>query len=106
VGIKGMAHITGGGIPGNLVRILPNGCVAEIDTSAWEVPPIFSLIQETGNVETEEMFRTFNMGIGIILVVSSKNASKLTRDLTRAGERVFSIGEIVAGEKKVDLKLS
>lgn len=106
VEIKGMAHITGGGIEGNLVRILPKDCVAEIDTSAWEVHPIFNLIQKTGNVETDEMFRAFNMGIGMILVVSSKNASKLTKALTEAGEKVFSIGEIVAGEKKVELKLS
>ena len=104
--IKGMAHITGGGIEGNLVRILPKDCVAEIDTSAWEVHPIFNLIQKTGNVETDEMFRTFNMGIGMILVVSSKSASKLTKALTEAGEKVFSIGEIVAGQRKVELRLS
>lgn len=104
--IKGMAHITGGGIEGNLVRILPDNCAAEIDSSSWEVPPIFDVIQKAGKVERKEMFKTFNMGIGMILVVSSKNASKLRKDLTRAGERVFSIGEIVAGEKKVELRLS
>jgi len=106
VELKGMAHITGGGIQGNLVRVLPENCVAEIDASSWEVPPIFSLIQKAGNVETEEMFRTFNMGIGMILVASKTNADKLTKALTEAGEQVFSIGEIVLGDRKVELRPS
>jgi len=104
--IKGMAHITGGGIEGNLVRILPENCAAEIDSSSWELPPIFDVIAKAGKVERKEMFKTFNMGIGMILVVSNTNASKLTKAFTKAGEKVFSIGEIVAGEKKVELKLS
>jgi len=106
VEIKGMAHITGGGIEGNLVRILPENCAAEIDSSSWEVPPIFDVIQKAGKVERKEMFKTFNMGIGMILVVSNTNASKLTKALTEAGEKVFSIGEIFAGKRKVELRLS
>jgi len=106
VEVKGMAHITGGGIQGNLVRILPENCVAEIDASSWKVPPIFSLIQKAGKVERKEMFRTFNMGIGMILVVSNSNAPRLTKALTKAGEQVFSIGEIVVGERKVELRFS
>jgi phosphoribosylformylglycinamidine cyclo-ligase len=103
--VKGMAHITGGGMEGNLDRILPDNCDAEIDTSAWEVPPIFTLIQRTGNVETGEMFRTFNMGIGLIAVVSDTDAPKLASALTKAGEKVCSLGKIVPGKGKVNLKL-
>jgi phosphoribosylformylglycinamidine cyclo-ligase len=104
--IKGMAHITGGGIEGNLVRILPDNCLAKINTSSWELPPIFDVIQKAGKVERKEMFKTFNMGIGMILVASGEDVHNLEGALARAGQRVFSIGEIVAGEKKVELSLS
>lgn len=103
--IKGMAHITGGGMEGNLDRILPDNCDAEIDTSAWEVPAIFSLIQRAGNVETGEMFMTFNMGIGLLAVASEPDAPKLASALSKAGEKVYSLGEIVPGKGKVNLKL-
>jgi len=106
VEIKGMAHITGGGIEGNLVRILPENCAAEIDSSSWEVPPIFDVIQKAGKVERKEMFKTFNMGIGMILVASGEDVHNLEKALARAGERVFSIGEIFAGKRKVELRLS
>jgi len=106
VKVKGMAHITGGGIEGNLVRILPENCVAEIDSSSWEVPPIFDVIQKVGKVGRKEMFKTFNMGIGMILVASGEDLHDLEGALTKAGEEVFSIGEIVAGQRKVELSLS
>lgn len=101
--IKGMAHITGGGIPGNLIRILPEGCQARIDVSSWGTPRIFSFIQKTGNIKPEEMFRVFNMGIGIILVVPRRDGVKIISQLRRYGEKVFRIGEIVPGKKEVKL---
>ncbi len=75
--LKGLAHITGGGIPGNLPRILSDGVAARIDRSTWEVPPLFNLIQRTGDVDEAEMYRTFNMGVGMILVVAFDEADAL-----------------------------
>jgi phosphoribosylformylglycinamidine cyclo-ligase len=101
--IKGMAHITGGGIPGNLIRILPEDCQAKINVTSWRIPQVFNFIQKAGNIESEEMFRVFNMGIGLILVVSKKNAEKVKSDLQRYEEKVFRIGEIVSGKREVKL---
>jgi phosphoribosylformylglycinamidine cyclo-ligase len=101
--IKGMAHITGGGIEGNLIRILPERCQAKVDVSAWKVLPIFNLIQRVGDVKTEEMYKVFNMGIGLILVVSKNNAGKIKKELEKNGEKVYRIGEIVSGTKEVKL---
>jgi phosphoribosylformylglycinamidine cyclo-ligase len=101
--IKGMAHITGGGIPGNLIRILPEDCQARVDVSSWRIPQIFDFIQKAGNLESEEMFKVFNMGIGLILVVPKVDAEKIKRKLQIYGEKVFLIGEIVSGEKGVRL---
>jgi len=75
--IHGMAHITGGGMPGNVPRVLPEGLAARIDRSAWEVPPIFRLIQDTGNVLDDEMFRVFNMGIGLVVVAAQADVEKI-----------------------------
>lgn len=94
---KAMAHITGGGLPGNISRILPEGVGARIDTSSWTPPPIFELIQATGRVESEEMFRTFNMGIGFAVVVTPQSASDLLGNLSQAGGEAVAIGEAVAG---------
>ena len=101
--IKGMAHITGGGIPGNLIRILPEGCQARIDASSWRILPIFNFIQRLGNIEKIEMFRVFNMGIGLILVVSKNNIEKIKKELQRSGEKVFEIGKVVSGKREVTL---
>jgi len=101
--VKGMAHITGGGIQGNLIRILPEGCQAIIDVSSWEVLPVFNIIQRVGKVKTQEMYRVFNMGIGLILVVSKNNAGKIKRELERSGEKVYQIGKVVSGKKEVKL---
>ena len=79
--IKGMAHITGGGLPGNLSRILPEGLQAVIDASSWEIPPVFGLIEKLGPVARGEMYRTFNMGIGFALVVPPEEAGKLIKVL-------------------------
>src|SRR4051794_29475655 len=96
--IKGMAHITGGGITDNLPRVLPPGTDARVDLSAWTVPPIFRWLQESGGVPQDDMLRTFNMGIGLILAVSAGEADDVVRALADAGEPgARRIGTIVAG---------
>jgi len=95
--IKGLAHITGGGITENLPRILPEGIGAHVDRSTWQPPPLFQLIARHGGVEADEMYRTFNMGVGMIAVTSPENAGRLEAQLDEA----FRIGEIVAGERRV-----
>jgi phosphoribosylformylglycinamidine cyclo-ligase len=101
VPVLAMAHVTGGGITGNLPRVLPDGCQAVIDPRTWPVPPIFRVIQEAGRVEEGEMRRTFNMGIGYLLVVRPGDAGRAAQALTASGERVFDIGEIRAGVRSV-----
>ena len=101
--IKGMAHITGGGLPGNLVRILPSNCSAIIRKGTWEIPPIFGFLQERGRVESGEMFRVFNMGIGLVLVVSRDQVDAAVDVLTSSGESAPRIGEIVDGNGEVQL---
>jgi phosphoribosylformylglycinamidine cyclo-ligase len=91
------AHITGGGLPGNLPRVLPEGVQAVID-SGWDVPPVFRWLAEAGNVATEEMLKVFNCGIGMVLVV--RDADAATTILESAGERVFRLGRLVAGESR------
>jgi phosphoribosylformylglycinamidine cyclo-ligase len=94
--IKGMAHITGGGITENLPRILPSGVTARIDRSAWPVPPLFRWLQEAGHVPVEDMYRTFNMGIGLILAVSDRKVQVTLARLEEAGEiNAAVIGTIV-----------
>jgi len=101
--IKGIAHITGGGLPGNIVRILPDGCCARIYTQNWDVPPIFKLLQSEGNVEETEMYRVFNMGIGIVLILKPEDISAAIDSLNVLEETAFIIGEIECGEKGVKL---
>jgi phosphoribosylformylglycinamidine cyclo-ligase len=101
VPVLAMAHVTGGGITGNLPRVLPDGCQAVIDPRTWPVPLIFPVIQEAGRVEEGEMRRTFNMGIGYLLVVRPGDAGRAAQALTASGERVFDIGEIRAGVRSV-----
>ncbi len=100
--VQGMAHITGGGITENLPRILPRGMDAVVDLACWEVPPLFEHLRELGNVEQEEMFRTFNMGIGLIAVVPAEQVKKAKAILNRANERHYLIGKVVGrGSRKV-----
>lgn len=99
--IKGMAHITGGGIPGNLPRILPEGICANIRNGSWPVPAIFKVIEKMGNVSEEEMKRTFNMGIGYIMVVSEKGSIDVISLLNNAGFKAFIIGVIEKGGRSV-----
>jgi phosphoribosylformylglycinamidine cyclo-ligase len=96
-----MAHITGGGLTDNLPRILPAGRSAVIDTRAWRVPLLFRLIQEMGRVSDVEMRRTFNMGIGMIVVVSPRHASALEAHLRRRRERFFVVGDVQRGRRRV-----
>jgi len=92
--LRGIAHITGGGIPGNVPRALPDDLGARIDKRAWEVPPLFRLIQERGDVAEEEMYRTFNMGIGIVLAVAPEEVEGVRARLPEA----LVVGEVVKGE--------
>ena len=98
-----MAHITGGGLPGNVNRILSPKIDAKIDTSTWTVPPLFDLLQEAGNVDRDEMYQVFNMGIGYVLVVRPSFATSVVNQLERYGEKPTVIGEIVSGTGQVQL---
>jgi phosphoribosylformylglycinamidine cyclo-ligase len=101
VRVKGMAHITGGGIPGNLPRIFPKGVGAQIFSGAWPEQPIFGLIRKYGNVPDEDMRRTFNMGIGFIVVVSEEEKDKAIGILRKKGFPAYAIGQIRKGIKGV-----
>ena len=102
--VHAMAHITGGGLVGNIPRVLPDDCNAVIKKSSWDVAPIFDYLQKQGPVEDEEMFRVFNMGIGFVLVVSKDFADSVVKKLTKYGEMVYRIGTITAGKGNVVLK--
>jgi phosphoribosylformylglycinamidine cyclo-ligase len=97
--VRAMAHITGGGITENLARVLPEGCRAVIHREAWEVPPVFALIRDGGRVSDDEMRRTFNMGVGFVVVMGAEDAELAGQVLRESGERVFEIGEVIAGAR-------
>ena len=99
--ISALAHITGGGITENLPRVLPKGTAAVIEFGSWPVLPIFEHMQKLGNVPKEEMLRTFNMGLGMLLVIPGKKFKKAQSVLERAGEKFYTVGRIVKGERKV-----
>ena len=99
--LRGLAHITGGGLPGNLPRILPPGCAAEIQLSSWELPPLFGLLQRLGKLPVADMRRTFNLGLGMVLVVSQPERAAVLRHLRRGGEDPIELGQIVAGSRRV-----
>lgn len=102
--IHGMVHITGGGFYDNIPRILPENCAAEIDASAWPVPPVFTCLQAWGEVAWPEMFRTFNMGIGMMMIVPESEVTALEQHLADKGEKSYRIGRITAGAQEVILK--
>jgi len=102
--VKAMAHITGGGLVGNIPRVLPENLDVVLDRSTWQVPEIFAFLQEKGPIEDREMFRVFNMGIGFVLIVDKKAADGIKSYLAEAGESVFTIGHITAGNRKVMIK--
>ena len=99
--IRGMVHITGGGLVDNLPRVLPAGTAAQVKRGSWPVPPIFKFLQRTGRVEEHEMDRTFNMGIGMVLVVGPQETDTVEAHLRECGETHFRIGTVVAGEPAV-----
>jgi phosphoribosylformylglycinamidine cyclo-ligase len=101
--VSAMAHITGGGLVGNVPRVLPDGCRAVIRRGTWRPPPVFATLQGAGRVDDAEMFRTFNMGIGYVLIVPAVQVDGLKALLEREGERVAVIGEVVAGPRGVEL---
>ena len=101
--IKGIAHITGGGLIENIPRILPVGLSVEIKKHSWDVLPIFKLIQKIGQIEESEMYRVFNMGVGMVLIVGAQNLEPIKDALEKEGEKVFEIGKVVKGEKNVKL---
>jgi len=101
--IKGLAHITGGGLTDNIPRILPAGTAVEIEKGSWPVLPVFQLMQQIGNVSNAEMYRTFNMGVGMIIVTSQSNASVVKSHFQDRGEQVYEIGRVIQGEGQVNL---
>jgi phosphoribosylformylglycinamidine cyclo-ligase len=94
--VKGLAHITGGGLDENIPRVLPQGCDFTVDTSAWPRPPVFRWLQEAGDVSEAEMTRTFNCGIGMAVIVAASDSDSVAALLREEGETVYAIGEIVA----------
>jgi phosphoribosylformylglycinamidine cyclo-ligase len=100
--LKGLAHITGGGITENLPRVLPEGCRAEIDLRAWNVPALFQLLQARGQIPRDEMFRAFNMGIGLVLVCAPSETERIINSLVGNGEpHAVRIGVVVSGSREV-----
>ena len=97
VPIHGIAHITGGGLPGNIPRILPDNCDCRIDATAWPRPEIFQWLQSEGSIDDTEMLRTFNCGIGLVIIVSSDTAAQAHEMLKASGETVYRLGEVQAG---------
>jgi phosphoribosylformylglycinamidine cyclo-ligase len=103
VDVRGVAHITGGGLPGNLPRVIPEGLAAHIDSASWDRPAVFDWLQEHGGVSDEEMYRTFNCGIGMVIIVAPQDADRAREILTNAGEQTMAIGRIVSktGDERV-----
>jgi phosphoribosylformylglycinamidine cyclo-ligase len=106
--INGMVHNTGGGFIDNTPRVLPKGCKAVINKGTWNIPPIFPLLQRLGDISEEEMYRTFNMGIGLLVVINKDNVSDILHHFKAVGEEAFVIGEIVAldeeNEPRVEIR--
>ena len=101
--IKGLAHITGGGMTDNIPRILPEGCAVEIDKGSWPVLPVFNLMQKLGNVSEAEMYRTFNMGVGMVIVCAPQDRQTITLHLSDRTAKCFEVGRVVEGDRHVRL---
>lgn len=97
--LDGLAHITGGGISENIIRVIPDGLGLEIDLSAWEFPEVFKWLQSRGNIEEQEMLRTFNCGIGMVILVAEDSADEICQALSAADEAVFRIGRVTGHAK-------
>lgn len=103
VRVKTLSHITGGGLLENLPRVIPKNCNAVVDTNSWQWPEIFQWLQAQGNVETQEMYRTFNCGVGMVICVAQEDVDKSLSTLNAAGHSAWVIGRIVSGDNRVDL---
>jgi len=101
--IKGLVHITGGGFYDNLPRIIPKSCRCVISRNSWDIPPIFKVIKDIGHVEEKEMFRVFNMGIGMMIVVAEKETGEVLDRLAILGEKAYQIGVVEKRESNQDL---
>ena len=99
---KGLAHITGGGLTENIPRILPEGTGVEIQLGSWPVLPIFEVMQEIGNVAEAEMFRTFNMGVGMVIVGAPPEAAKIKAQVESSGEACYQVGRVTSGDQNVN----
>jgi phosphoribosylformylglycinamidine cyclo-ligase len=100
--VHGLAHITGGGLTDNLPRIVPDGLRARVKVGAWDVPPIFRLLAERGEIPEDDLWRTFNMGVGMVLVVPPKQLTKVFDTLRDGGCPGFPMGNVVAGDRGVE----
>ncbi len=99
--VNGIAHITGGGFIDNLPRMLPAGCSVEIDSNSWPTPPVFTVMQQLGQLDQHEMYRTFNMGVGLLLVVNHDKIEKVHQSINENGLKSYTIGQIIKGNKSV-----
>jgi len=102
--IKGLAHITGGGLTDNIPRILPEGTAVEIDKGSWPVLPVFKLMQLLGNVSEAEMYRTFNMGVGMVIVTSAEDRTAVESHLQQLSAPVYQIGRVINGRREVSIR--
>jgi phosphoribosylformylglycinamidine cyclo-ligase len=102
--IKGLAHITGGGLTDNIPRILPEGSAVEIDKGSWPVLPVFELMQQIGNVSEAEMYRTFNMGAGMVIVTAPENLESVKTHLQNQSATVYQIGRVIKGNREVSIR--
>ncbi len=100
-GVHAMAHLTGGGFYNNIPRVLPLECQVTVERRNWVVPPIFNLLQELGNIDLVEMHRTFNMGIGFVLIVAKEHGVEVVNKLQEFGETAWIIGEVHKGGREV-----
>jgi phosphoribosylformylglycinamidine cyclo-ligase len=101
--VKGMAHITGGGLVDNIPRVLPEGCSVRIKKGSWPVPEIFGVIQKRGRIKEDEMYKVLNMGIGMVLIVSKYYAPSIIKKLKQLKEDSFIIGKVIKGNRKVEI---
>jgi len=95
-----MAHITGGGLLENIPRVLPEGTQAIIDKNSWQLPDVFQWLQENGNVEANEMYRTFNCGVGMVLITDAADVDNIVATLNQHGEKAWCLGSIKTGDKE------
>ena len=103
INVLGFAHITGGGLTENIARILPENCQAKIRKDSWEKPPVFDWLQKMGNVDPQDMYRTFNNGLGLVFAVRAEEVDNVLRLCQQEGERVFHIGEVISGHRRVEI---